>query len=125
MRARPWLGIAYDGFHWYVFSGFLFRRTPIEVGLPMNTEGGPNLFPTHNTELYHSFENGHRGSAAAVGDDDWEWYVILTLWSPLQVSFQIYSTAEEIVKCWAPRGLVQTVLLENRTLLGSRKWTYQ
>ena len=24
-------------------------------------------------------------SAAAVGDDDWEWYVILTLWSPLQV----------------------------------------
>jgi hypothetical protein len=42
-------------FHWYVFSGFLFRRTPIEVGVPMNTEGGPNLFPTHNTELYHSF----------------------------------------------------------------------
>jgi hypothetical protein len=24
-------------------------------------------------------------SAAAVGNDDWEWYVILTLWSPLQV----------------------------------------
>jgi hypothetical protein len=25
-------------------------------------------------------------SAAAVGDDEWEWYVILTLWSPLAVS---------------------------------------
>jgi hypothetical protein len=24
-------------------------------------------------------------STAALGDDDWEWYVILTLWSPLQV----------------------------------------
>ena len=23
-------------------------------------------------------------SAAAVGNDDWEWHVILTLWSPLQ-----------------------------------------
>src|SRR5260370_40215799 len=42
-------------FHWYVFSGFLFRRQAVEVGVPMNTEGGPNLFPTHNTELYHSF----------------------------------------------------------------------
>ena len=91
----------------------------------MNTEGGPNLFPTHNTELYHSFENGHPGSAAAVGDDDCEWYVILTLWSSLQVGFQIYSTAKEIVKSGAPRRLLHTVLLENRTLLGSRKWTYQ
>ena len=65
------------------------------------------------------------GSAAAVGDDDCEWYVILTLWSPLQVCFQIYSTAKEIVKCGALRGLIPTVLLEIRTLLGSRKWTYQ
>jgi hypothetical protein len=64
------------------------------------------------------------GSAAAVGDDDWERYVILTLWSPLQVSFPIYSTAKEIVKCGAPRGLIPTVLIEIRTLLGSRKWTY-
>src|SRR5258705_6345631 len=29
-------------FHGYVFSGFLFRRSPIELGLPMSTEGGPN-----------------------------------------------------------------------------------
>ena len=42
-------------FHWYMFSGFIFRRTPIEVDLPMNTEGEPNLFPTHNTGLCHSF----------------------------------------------------------------------
>ena len=43
-------------FHWYVFSGFPFRRTPIEVDVPMNTEGGPNLFPTHNTALLlHGF----------------------------------------------------------------------
>ena len=25
-------------------------------------------------------------SAAAVGDDEWEWYVIFTLWSPLAAS---------------------------------------
>jgi len=24
-------------------------------------------------------------SAAVVSDDEWEWYIILTLWSPLQV----------------------------------------
>jgi hypothetical protein len=35
--------------------------------------------------------------------------------------FPIYSTAKEIVKCGAPRGLIPTVLLEIRTLLGSRK----
>jgi hypothetical protein len=30
--------------------------------------------------------NPAQRSAAAVGDDEWEWYVIFTLWSPLAAS---------------------------------------
>src|ERR1700688_591786 len=36
-----------------------------------------------------------RRSAAAVGDDDWEWYVILTLWSPLQVIKLLEDSSEQ------------------------------
>jgi hypothetical protein len=34
-------------------------------------------------------------SAAAVGDDDWEWYVILTLSSPLQVIQLLEDSSEQ------------------------------
>jgi hypothetical protein len=34
-------------------------------------------------------------STAALGDDDWEWYVILTLWSPLQVIKLLEDSSEQ------------------------------
>src|ERR1700744_5401174 len=37
-------------------------------------------------------------SAAAVSDDDWEWYVILTLWSPLQVIKLIEDSSERATR---------------------------
>ena len=37
-------------------------------------------------------------SAAAVGDDDWEWYVILTLWSPLRVIQLLEDSSEQATR---------------------------
>jgi len=37
-------------------------------------------------------------SAAAVGNDDWEWYVILTLWSPLQVIKLLEDSSEQATR---------------------------
>ena len=37
-------------------------------------------------------------SVAAVGDDDWEWYVILTLWSPLQVIRLLEDSSEQATR---------------------------
>ena len=37
-------------------------------------------------------------STAAVGDDDWEWYVILTLWSPLQVIKLLEDSSEQATR---------------------------
>ena len=37
-------------------------------------------------------------SAAAVGDDDWEWYVILTLWSPLEVIKLLEGCSEQATR---------------------------
>ena len=37
-------------------------------------------------------------SDAAVSDDDWEWYVILTLWSPLQVIKLLESSSEQATR---------------------------
>jgi hypothetical protein len=37
-------------------------------------------------------------SAAAEGDDDWEWYVILTLWSPLQVISLLEDSSEQATR---------------------------
>jgi hypothetical protein len=37
-------------------------------------------------------------SAAALSDDDWEWYVILTLWSPLQVIKLLESSSEQATR---------------------------
>ena len=34
-------------------------------------------------------------SGTAVSDDEWEWYVILTLWSPLQVIKLLESSSEQ------------------------------
>ena len=37
-------------------------------------------------------------SANAVGDDDWEWYVILTLWSPLEVIKLLEGSSEQATR---------------------------
>ena len=37
-------------------------------------------------------------SAAGVGNDDWEWYVILTLWSPLQVIKLLEDPSEQATR---------------------------
>jgi hypothetical protein len=37
-------------------------------------------------------------SAAAVSDNEWEWYVILTLWSPLQVIRLLEGSSEQAVR---------------------------
>ena len=37
-------------------------------------------------------------STAALGDDDWEWYVILTLWSPLQVIKLLEDSSEQATR---------------------------
>jgi hypothetical protein len=37
-------------------------------------------------------------SAAAVGDDDWEWYVILTLWSPLKLIRLLEDSSEQATR---------------------------
>src|ERR1700719_3488127 len=37
-------------------------------------------------------------SDAAVGNDDWEWYVILTLWSPLQVIKFLEDSSEQATR---------------------------
>src|SRR5271165_2935240 len=36
-------------------------------------------------------------SAAVVSDDEWEWYIILTLWSPLQVIRLLKDSSEQAV----------------------------
>jgi hypothetical protein len=37
-------------------------------------------------------------SAAAVGENDWEWYVILTLWSPLKVIRLLEDSSEQAAR---------------------------
>ena len=37
-------------------------------------------------------------SAAAVSDNEWEWYIILTLWSPLQVIRLLEDSGERAVR---------------------------
>jgi len=36
-------------------------------------------------------------SAAVVSDNEWEWYIILTLWSPLQVIRLLEDSSEQAV----------------------------
>src|SRR5271169_393516 len=37
-------------------------------------------------------------SAAVVSDNEWEWYIILTLWSPLQVIRLLEDSSERAVR---------------------------
>ena len=37
-------------------------------------------------------------SAAAVDDDHWEWYIVLTLWSPLQVIRLLEDSSERAMR---------------------------
>jgi hypothetical protein len=37
-------------------------------------------------------------SAAAVSDNEWEWYIILILWSPLQVIRLLEDSSEQAVR---------------------------
>ena len=37
-------------------------------------------------------------SAAAVSDNEWEWYIILTLWSPQQVVRLLEDSSEQAVR---------------------------
>src|SRR6478672_13608270 len=37
-------------------------------------------------------------SAAAVSDNEWEWYIILTLWSPLQVIRLLEDSSDQAVR---------------------------
>ena len=37
-------------------------------------------------------------SAAVVSDNEWEWYIILTLWSPLQVIGLLEDCSEQAVR---------------------------
>jgi hypothetical protein len=37
-------------------------------------------------------------SAAAVGENDWEWYVMLTFWSPLKVIRLLEDSSEETTR---------------------------
>jgi hypothetical protein len=37
-------------------------------------------------------------SAAVVSDDEWEWYIILTLWSPLQVIRLLEDSSKQAVR---------------------------
>jgi hypothetical protein len=37
-------------------------------------------------------------SAAAVSDHEWEWYIILTLWSPLQVIELLEDSSEQAAR---------------------------
>ena len=37
-------------------------------------------------------------SAAVVSDDEWEWYFILTLWSPLQIIRLLEDSSERAVR---------------------------
>src|ERR1700732_5623387 len=58
-------------------------------------------------------------SAAAVGDDDWEWYVILTLWSPLQVIKLLEDSGEQATRLRKTFPLLSLLSdPERRQLLG-------
>jgi hypothetical protein len=37
-------------------------------------------------------------SAAAISDTEWEWYIILTLWSPLQVIRLLEDSSERAIR---------------------------
>src|ERR1700719_2347364 len=37
-------------------------------------------------------------SSAALSDNEWEWYIILTLWSPLQVIRLLEDSSEQAVR---------------------------
>ena len=39
-----------------------------------------------------------RSAAAVVSDNEWEWYIILTLWSPLQVIRLLEDSSEQAVR---------------------------
>ena len=57
-------------------------------------------------------------SAAAVGDDDWEWYVILTLWSPLEVIKLLEGSSEQATRLRKTSPLLSLLSdLERRHLL--------
>jgi hypothetical protein len=54
-------------------------------------------------------------SAAVVSDEEWEWYIILTLWSPLQVIRLLEDSSEQAVRlrqnsplslCYLPLWLI-------------------
>jgi hypothetical protein len=58
-------------------------------------------------------------SAAAVGDDDWEWYVILTLWSPLQVIKLLEDSSEQATRLRKTSPLLSLLSdSERRELIG-------
>ena len=58
-------------------------------------------------------------SAAAVGDDDWEWHVILTLWSPLEVIRLLEDSSEQATRLRKTSPLLSLLSdSERRRLLG-------
>ena len=58
-------------------------------------------------------------SAAAAGNDDWEWYVILTLWSPLQVIKLLEDSSEQATRLRKTSPLLSLLSdPERRQLLG-------
>jgi hypothetical protein len=66
-------------------------------------------------------------SAAAVGDDDWEWYVILTLWSPLRVIRLLEDSSEQATRLRKTSPLLYLLSdFERRKLLSlsflANKW---
>ena len=56
-------------------------------------------------------------SAAAVGENDWEWYVILTLWSPLQVIKLLENSSEQATRLRKTSPLLSLLSDSERQLL--------
>ena len=57
--------------------------------------------------------------SAAVGTDDWEWYVILTLWSPLRVIKLLEDSSEQATRLRKTSPLLSLLSEpERRQLLG-------
>jgi hypothetical protein len=57
-------------------------------------------------------------SAAVVSDEEWEWYIILTLWSPLQVIRLLEDSSEQAVRLRQNSPFVSLLpaLLTNRLI---------
>src|SRR5580693_10731172 len=73
-----------------------FRRMDLHRRIALVLRKEPGLVRDFAERLRSKLATAR--SAAAVSDNEWEWYIILTLWSPLQVIRLLEDSSEQAVR---------------------------